>query len=238
MSRKRRPPPIAPPPPDGNDPNPSGHVNLRGRFDTRMANNRRVRFNGVVRGTPLFNGILPVFHTIGPAVHEAVKGLFFRHPFLIHASPQQVAIEVAVQFIGAAELARLGGTTIPRMRAMLTQIVFLMPLYQLSLAISRMKQHDRDLENNPRTRTAIREWRERHAAGRDTGNQTVTRMQTMWRNMAMTASSAIRTANGYRAAHPAALGSAPVLKLCVDRENDDCLELTRGNIMDQFPDVR
>jgi hypothetical protein len=231
---QRRPPPPTPPPAD-DDPN----INLRGHFDTRMTNGRRKRFNGVLRHAPLFDEIIQVVSNGGVRTNEAVKGLFVAAPFLIHASPQQVLMEVTLQSVSARNLAAVGNTTLDGVRAILRELIKRMDLFAFSQALSRMKQHDRDLAEHPATRGEIARWRSIHGSMGDPDARTATRIRSSWVNFADGALINISKANALKRRHPSILSRAPMLKLCTDvKGKDKCKEIDRTIVESIFTDVK
>src|SRR5271170_3362721 len=186
-------------------------INIRGNFATRMPRGRRKVFNGVIRHTPTFTQVINLANHGNTEVNEIVKGLFRAAPALIFAPPQQVMVEVAIQFIGIRRLAVIGGTTPRGVRAMLTEVIRHMPLYAFSQALSRMKQHDRDLLNHPTTHDHIERWRAIHAPTGNPNARTTTLIRSTWTNYAEGALSNIAKANNLKRRHPGILSAAPRL---------------------------
>src|SRR5580700_8523217 len=159
-------------------------VNLPGRFATRMPNGRRQVFDGALNHASTFTDVIELVEHSGVEVNEIVKGLFKDTPALIFASPQQVMIEVSLQFTSLARLAAIGRTTVTGVRAVLTEVIRNMPLYAFSQSLSRMKQHDRDLANDPDTRDEIERWRATHGPTGNPTARTATLIQSTWTNFA------------------------------------------------------
>jgi len=215
------------------------NINITGFHGTRTYRDKRVVYNGIVNEDDIvFSETLAGINRDATEVHELIKGLFKARPFLIHASPQQVAIELTVQRCGLKHLATVGGTTITGARAMLAVIVEHLDLYGISNALSRMKQHDRDLAEDPDTEKEIKEWRRDNPPKGDPNARTKTLIQSLWVNKANNALSQIDQANALKSKHPSLLRTAPRLKLCEEKKNDKCKEVDRAMISALFPDVK
>lgn len=237
MTGRRNDPPNRPRHHTQRAPDPGGGtVVLEADFDTRLAGGKRQAFNGVVRGAPMFDDIVQAFRHRRNHVHETVKGLFKASPALVHASPQQICIEVALQFIGASQLAETGGTTIPRLRAMLARMIEYMPVNQITLAMSRMKLHDRDLAADSDSAAAIKEWRESHGPWGNPNSRRRTSMHTKWTGEAQSALKYIERANDLRRRHRGDLRDAPVLELCTEVDGKH-RAVDRSFVDGIFPDI-
>ena len=202
-----------------------------------MPRGRRQVFDGALNHAPTFTDVIELAEHGGIEVNEIVKGLFKANPALIFASPQQVMVEVSLQFTSVGRLAAIGRTTVVGARAMLTEVIRHMPLYAFSQALSRMKQHDRDLENDPDTHDEIERWRAIHAPSGDATARTATLIKSTWTNFADGALSNIKKANDLKRRHPAILGTAPRLSLCTEVDKK-CIHLDRAMIAALFPDVK
>lgn len=214
-------------------------VLLEGTNGTRLPKGKRKTFDAVVYGDLVFPDVLTYTKPASDVIHEVVKGLFFDSPALIAANAEQIAIEVAVQQIGMRRLCTIGGTTRSAMAEVLKAIVEKLSLYATSLAISRFRQHDRDLETHPKTEDYIDDWRELHGPEGNPDERDATRAKSFYINRAKNALKQIAKANELRLKHPAALKGAPELKLCrKTNKKDDCAEVDQHMLDTLFPDVK
>lgn len=210
---------------------------IKGTNGTRMPKGRHKTFDGIINEAPLFGKILAFDVLSSEATNQLIKGLFAAQPDLIHATAQQMAVEVAVQRAGSRELCNKIGITKEALRQLLAELVANLPLYDFSTALSRMKQHDKDLADDPRTKEGIRQWRRDHPPIGTAEARTATRAKSDWTNRATNALSQIDQANAIKANNPTALAAAPVLALCAE-SGKTCRQLTITEVTAIYPEVK
>lgn len=222
---------------------PDSQINLSAGHGTRMSRRpdgtvlRRL-FNGRIRGPLAFDHVIEHTEHDSSVIHEAVKGIFVENSALIRASAQQMAIEVAVQLTGLKRLAAVGGTSLAGARAILETVAQNMPLYGIANALSRMKQHDRDLATDERTKSEIKNWRKTHKPTGSPRARIETLVSSLWTNAANTAIDHVNAANKLRADHPRDLGHAPVLKVCEEDPKHPCRGIDHDMVTALFPMVK
>lgn len=183
----------------------------------------------------MFEEVLEVRSSRGAEIHEIVKGLYAQYPALIAASPQQMAIEVALQMIPARQVARENGITVTQLRGVFEDVIPVMFMTAVANAMSRMRHHDRDLERDRRTASAVSEWRDLHPPSGNPDLRTETAVKTAWRNRTQSLEKEKIALNEFRERH-AVLHSAPVIELCI-KEKGEHRTIDRAFIDSVFPDV-
>lgn len=105
---------------------------IRGKVEEPVdsAGTRHEVVNGILFEEHVFLGLgcdlgrrVPISHR---EYQSVVKGLLYKYPGLVHATPDQLTIEVALQYMGAHHLAKAGNIPHSRLRAVLTELVLAM----------------------------------------------------------------------------------------------------------------
>ena len=211
---------------------------IKGFHGTRLSEDRRVVFDGICEGNlVLASKTANIFNDSG-AVHHTVKGLFKAYPRLITASLQEVALEVAVQLGTKEAILDDAGISEQALVSVMRSLSRYMPISLISKAVSRMKQHDRDLANDPDTKQAIAAWRKDNHQPGNPDKRVATRMQSLWANRASNAVHQIEEANALKQKHAKYLSEAPVLSVCEVKGKNGCVEFTAQMVKNLFPGVK
>lgn len=214
-------------------------TNITGFHGTRISATGRIVYNGEIQNAPLLATHTANVFKDSDAVHCSVKGLFKDQPDLIFASLQQVALEVAVQLGTEKAICKNAGITSGQLCSVVRELSRFMPMSLISKAVSRMKQHDRDLANDVDTKTEIARWRKDNHQPGNAQERVATRMKSMWANRASNAIHQAEEANKLKKAHPKHLSAAPVLSVCeLKKDKSACTEFTAQMVKNLYPGVK
>jgi hypothetical protein len=215
-------------------------TNITGFHGTRISANRRTVYNGEIFNAPILGYATANIFKDSDAVHRAVKGLFKERPDLIFASLQHVALEVAVQLGTEKSICSNAGISSGQLTQTIRELSRFMPISLISKAVSRMKQHDRDLANDVDTKVNIALWRRDNRQPGSAEERVATRMKSLWANRASNAIHQIEEANKLKKKHPKHLSTAPTLSVCGVKKNNKgaCVEFTTQMIKNLFSGVK